>query len=235
MRKPWKRIKKLRRSGRRRHPEARHRQADRTLVAGRGEGRTAGHPDPRLGDQRQSPPPAQGPALRMGLYLRRGLPGPRYRRSTGAADRQRRYDVSAPRRNRFPGQARMPRRDRCRWRWMASNRGQGDAARKHLPPPPATILTRTEPGRKRLAVPSPEPSQQHHLQGLRGRSRRILSRLERPHRRARPYQIHCHTGMGNGQNLMRLVFTPPDLEWLRRPRLAARCGASRIWPAMRSG
>src|SRR3984893_15247854 len=47
------RTKKPRRSGRSRHPRACARKTDRTLVAGRSPGWSAGHSDPRLGRARQ--------------------------------------------------------------------------------------------------------------------------------------------------------------------------------------
>ena len=64
---------------------ARPRQAGRGLVPRRGPRRPAGHPDPGVGAARHPAPGAAGPSLRLGLPVRRGLPGAGHRRRPGPA------------------------------------------------------------------------------------------------------------------------------------------------------
>ena len=82
---PRRRIKKLCRSGRRRHSARGLRQADRTLVAGRSAYRPARQPDLHLGGTGHPAGGAARSTLRLGLHLRRGLSGARCRRRPGPA------------------------------------------------------------------------------------------------------------------------------------------------------
>ena len=105
---PRRRIRKLRRAGRRRNPRARTWQADRALVAGRSQ-------DWRIGQQgtltyvwgEQGSGPARLP-IQLGLRLRRRLPGARHRcRARAALYRQAGHDA-APGRDQPGRDARCP-------------------------------------------------------------------------------------------------------------------------------
>ena len=79
-----------------------------------------------------------------------------------------------------------------------------------LPLPP---YTRAEPAGKQLAVSSSEPARQSDLPVRRRHRRRLLSRLEQPHRTAGTHHIHRNQRLGTSrQVLMPLVLYQP---WMR--------------------
>jgi transposase len=158
--------KKLRRSGQSRHPRACARKTDRTLVAGRSPGWSAGHIDPHLGRARQPTARPARSAPRMGLHIRRCLPASRYRRGFGAALCQCPGDEPASRGDQLPGDARQSRRLAPRWSRMAPDGRKAAGPRQYQSAPTAVLFSRIEPRREHLAVPAPEPSRQPRLQKL---------------------------------------------------------------------
>ncbi len=114
--------KKIRRFGWRRHPSRSARQADRTVVAGRGPRWSARQPDPHLGGAGQPTYGATRSAVPMGLSVWCCLPGARRRQRARFAARQHRSHEPASATNQQPGQpGRLCRADVGR-RWMAPDR-----------------------------------------------------------------------------------------------------------------
>ena len=126
--------------GQSRHPRACARKTDRTLVAGRSPGWSAGHIDSRLGRARKPSTRAAGSAPRMGLHIRRRLPSSRHRCGLGLALCQRASDEPAPRGDQQPGNARQSRRPPPRSSRMASDGWKAAAPKKHQPTSPATLF-----------------------------------------------------------------------------------------------
>ncbi len=83
------------RAGHRGDPGACAQQAHRAVVARRTQGGSAGQPDLRLGREGQPTAGAARPALRVGLFVRRGPSGARDWRRAGAAQHRRGGDEPA--------------------------------------------------------------------------------------------------------------------------------------------
>src|SRR3954454_94051 len=127
------RSKRLRRAGCGSAARARPRQGGRGLVSRGSPCRPAGHPDPGVGAARHPAPGAPRPSLRLGLPVRRGLPGAGDRRRPRAPLRRRGRDRPAPGRDRPPRRARRARRGRVRRGGMARGRRVESGVKRNIP------------------------------------------------------------------------------------------------------
>ena len=134
------------------------------------------------------PQGAARPPLRLGLPVRRGLPGAGGRRRPRPALRRRRGHRPAPGRDRPARHARGARRGRARRGGLARGRRPRRPREPH-PPAAALLRARVEPGRERVGVPAAEQARPSRLAGLRGHRRDLLRRLELAAGGARPARL----------------------------------------------
>ena len=137
----------------RRHP-------DRGLAPGRSPCWPAGHAHLRLGGEGFAAVGAEGPPLRVGVPVRRGLRRARRGRSPGSAACERRDDEPAPARDQQGRDTRSPRGAGPGRRRLAPNRRTLAGAGQHHPDASATIQPRAEPCGEHLAILATEPVEQ---------------------------------------------------------------------------
>ena len=153
------------------------RQAHRALVPGRGAGRAEEQAHPPVGSARHPAARAARPAHRLGLHLRRDLPGRGQGRRARHAVLRHAGDAGASRRDQRHGRPGRPCRPAPRPSRLASRR-RARRPGQHHPPAAAAALARAEPGREHLAVPARQLALEPRLQRLRRHRRPLLRRLE---------------------------------------------------------